>query len=96
MAVKFQNLQTKEIKEVPEGFSWTTFFFGFFSALFRGDIKWALVMFAVSFITIGISWLVFPFIYNKIYMKELLGKGFIPASEIDKLVIKKYGILIAD
>jgi hypothetical protein len=29
-------------------------------------------------------------------MKELLGKGFIPASEIDKLVIKKYGILIAD
>ena len=32
-------------KEVKVGFSWTVFFFGLFVPLFRGDLKWAAIMF---------------------------------------------------
>ena len=63
-------------KQVKEGFSWTTFFFGMFPALFRGDIKWAAIMFLCAWLTFGISWLVFPFIYNKLYIEELKLKGY--------------------
>lgn len=40
------NLQSPNagVKQVKVGFSWTTFFFGFFVPLFRGDIKWFLIM----------------------------------------------------
>jgi hypothetical protein len=64
------------IKPVKRGFSWTTLFFGFFPALFRGDLKWACIMFICAWITAGISLLVFPFIYNNIYENELREKGY--------------------
>ena len=63
-------------KDAPVGFSWTTFFFGLFPALIRGDFKWGLIMFAAGFITFGISWLVFPFIYNRLYIQSLLQQGY--------------------
>ena len=33
------------IKECPTGYSWTTFFFGFFVPAFRGDLKWGIIHF---------------------------------------------------
>jgi hypothetical protein len=71
-----ENPKTGQIKEAPVGFSWTTFFFGIFVALIRGDGKWAAIMFFAALLTFGLSWLVFPFIYNKLYLKDLLGNGF--------------------
>ena len=72
----FQHPVTKEIKEAPLGFSWTTLFFGIFVPLFRGDWKWAIISFLLAIITGGISWFIFPFFYNKLYVKELIKKGF--------------------
>ena len=71
-------LKSKEgvTKEAPVGFSWTTFFFGFFPALIRGDWVWALIMVAAGMVTFGISGFVFCFIYNRIYIQGLLKKGF--------------------
>lgn len=88
-------------KEVKVGFSWTTFFFAFFPALFRGDLKWAVIMFIISFsvgiFTLGfgawISGLIFSFVYNKIYIKELLEKGYRPSNEHDRAVLENNQII---
>ncbi|WP_160033837.1 DUF2628 domain-containing protein [Paenibacillus sp. An7] len=88
-------------KDVKVGFSWTTFFFGFFPALFRGDLKWAAIMFILSVIfasfTLGIgAWIcgiVFSFVYNKIYIKELLEKGYRPVNESDRAVLERNNII---
>ncbi|WP_404405066.1 DUF2628 domain-containing protein [Jeotgalibacillus malaysiensis] len=89
------------VKEVKVGFSWTTFFFGFFPALFRGDLKWALIMFILEAIlgsfTLGIgAWItgvVFSFTYNKIYIKELIEKGYTPVSHEDRAILQENDII---
>ncbi|SDS73502.1 hypothetical protein SAMN05444162_2148 [Paenibacillaceae bacterium GAS479] len=89
------------LKEVKLGFSWTTFFFGFFPALFRGDLKWAAIMFvaglAAGLFTWGIGlWvpgLIFSFIYNQMYIKELLEKGYYPINEHVEHQMRARGII---
>nr|WGD75880.1 DUF2628 domain-containing protein [Bacillus subtilis] len=88
-------------KEVKVGFSWTTFFFGFFPALFRGDLKWVAIMFIISValgsFTLGIggwvSGIVFSFIYNKLYIKELIEKGYRPANEESQAILERNQIV---
>lgn len=70
------NERTGQYKEVKEGFSWTVLFWGIFPPLFRGDWKWLLIMLILAFFTAGISNLVFPFIYNKLYINDLIEKGY--------------------
>ena len=84
------------IKEAKIGFSWTNFFFGAFVPAIRGDWKYAAIMVICSMITCGLSTLVFPFVYNKLYIKELLMKVFLIASESDRnLLIQKGSIVDA-
>ncbi|AWP29407.1 hypothetical protein PVOR_07870 [Paenibacillus vortex V453] len=88
-------------KQVKVGFSWTTLFFAFFPALFRGDLKWAVIMFILSAVfgsfTLGIgawiSGIVFSFVYNKIYIKEMLEKGYRPATEDARVVLESHRII---
>jgi len=75
-SIVFENPHNGAIKEAPVGFSWTVFFFGFFPPLIRGDWKWAVIMLLLAFLTFNLSSLVFMFIYNKLYIKELIGSGF--------------------
>jgi hypothetical protein len=87
-------------KEVKVGFSWTTFFFGFFVPLFRGDLKWAAIMFFGT-ILLGIATgiggavlgIVMSFVYNKIYIKELIEKGWKPVGEEDRLLLEEKNII---
>ena len=77
------------MKECVTGFSWTTFFFGLIVPLVRGDLKWAAILFVLCLVigipTFGIGGLivntVFAFFYNKIFIRNLMTRGFIPADE---------------
>ena len=73
MRVNLENPTTHQLKQVKVGFSWTTFFFGFWPALFRGDWKWfgiqlVIEIFLACFtygLGAGIVGIVFSFFYNK-------------------------------
>ena len=88
-------------KEVKVGFSWTVFFFGFFVPLFRGDLKWAAIMFfgtiLLGFATLGIGGgvlgIVMSFVYNKIYIKDLIEKGWKPVGEENRLLLEEKNII---
>jgi uncharacterized membrane protein YjjP (DUF1212 family) len=80
------------IKDGYYGFSWTTFFFGFFPALFRGDFITFIGAFVISVIigimTFGVGaffvGVVWAFMYNKYYTRKLLERGYVLAgSEAD-------------
>ena len=100
MKARLQN-EAGVTKEVKVGFSWTTFFFGFFPALIRGDLKWAAIMFITAAIagvfTFGFgAWIpgiIFSFVYNKIFIKDLLEKGYRPADEQTQNALQSRGII---
>jgi hypothetical protein len=58
------------------GFSWTTFFFGGFPALFRGQVLLGLIVIVINFVTLGIAGIIWAFFYNKSYTLGLLKKGY--------------------
>jgi len=74
--IYFQHPVTGNRREAPIGFSWTTFFFCLFPALVRGDWKWVIIMLLLVIPTFGLSWVVFPFIYNRLYIKDLVNEGY--------------------
>ena len=74
------------VKEAKIGFSFTAL---------RGDWKYAGIMLVCAIITSGISTLVFPFVYNKLYIKELLMKGFLPASDNDRNILVEKGFIVS-
>lgn len=92
MQLNLKQNQTGAVKQVKLGFSWTTLFFGFFVPLFRGDVKWFLIMIIVPLVTVGIAWIIFPFIYNKIYIKDLIDKGYIPADDYSRSQLQSKGM----
>ena len=67
---------TGQTREAPIGVAWTVLFFGCFPPLFRSDWKWAVIMCLAALFTYGLSSLVFMFIYNDLYMKDLMKDGY--------------------
>lgn len=100
MDVKLKN-EAGIVKEVKVGFSWTTFFFGFIPALIRGDLKRAVIMFVTALLaavfTLGFgAWIpgiIFSFVYNKIFIKGLLEKGYRPATQSDEATLEQQEII---
>ncbi|MFJ7850786.1 hypothetical protein ACIQZM_18120 [Peribacillus sp. NPDC097206] len=93
MKVNLKHPQTHMTKTVKVGFSWTVFFFSFFPALFRGDWKWGIIIFLASVVTFGFSGLIFMFIYNKIYLNELLKEGYLPADDHSATTLQDKGYI---
>ena len=77
------------IKEAPVGFSWTSLMFGAFVPLFRADWGWFFIMLVANVITWGLAGILFGFIYNRIYIQNMLKKGFKVKSYVgDKKLIE--------
>ena len=87
MATKIQlkHKETGVMKTGFYGYSWTTAFFGFLPALFRGDfitfIGGFIVGVIVSMLTFGLGMMVLSPIwgamYNKYYTTNLLNRGYV-------------------
>jgi hypothetical protein len=81
------------VKEVKVGFSWTTFFFGGFVAMFRGQwgevAKWIFL----NPITLGIWGICQCWTANKKTIINLIEKGYEPAGEEDKQLLVKRNII---
>jgi len=83
--VMLKHKDTGFIKKGLYGYSWTTFFFGAFPALFRQDFITFIGSFAVMIIigifTMGIgAWVamfVWAFLYNGYYTRRLLERGYV-------------------
>lgn len=82
------------IRTVKVGFSWTMLFFGFLVPLVRGDWKWVIISLVLDAVTCGLSWFVFPFIYNKVYIKGLIEKGWLPVNEAGAYAMSQKGIFV--
>lgn len=97
MRVKLENRYGAE-KQVKLGFSWTTFFFGIFTPMLRGDLKWTAIVFVTNFLlalfTYGIGNIFTPiffgYFYNKFYLKDLLAKGYTPTTELGDHAVNNY------
>jgi hypothetical protein len=76
LLITFENPNTGSIKEAPVGFSWTIFFFGVFPSIFRGDWRWAAIQMVCAIFTMNLSSVIFMFIYNKLYIKDLIRAGY--------------------
>lgn len=81
------------VKECKVGFSWTMLFFGMFVPLFRGDFKWTLLYLVISTFTMGLGVIILPFVYNKIYIRDLLDSGYAPSNASDREVLVHRGIV---
>lgn len=93
MVIKLKN-SNGMVKDCKVGYSWTTLFFGFFPALFRGDWKWALIQFVSELFTCYISSIIFSFIYNKLYINDLLSNGFVPVTEADRAILVQNNFIV--
>lgn len=75
-SIIFKNPNTGIMREAPVGYSWTTLFFSCLPALFRSDWKWAVIILIIQLCTLGLGAIVFSFIYNKLYIRDLINEGF--------------------
>lgn len=101
-AVQLKHSTTGLTKIGYFGFSWTTLFFGFFPALFRGDfvtfIGGFVVIVIVALITAGfgafVAMIIWAFMYNKYYTRKLIEKGYIlnDSAEINKQAAQALGL----
>ena len=72
-----KNPTTGEIVEAPVGFSFISLFFGPVDPLLRADWLYAAIFFVIFWFTLGVSNVVFAFIYNKLFIKDKIFKrGF--------------------
>lgn len=65
-------------KRIATGYSFKNFCFGCLYPLATGDYKGAGIQFALATITFGASWIVTPFVYNRIRLKRLIEDGYKP------------------
>ena len=93
--VMMKHPSTGIIKTGFYGFSWTTFFWGGFPALFRGQIVMGLLVIVLQILTFGFAGLIWAFFYNKKYTTDLLEKGYVYTDSPEKIAAAKIKLGVA-
>jgi len=93
MAIRLKHSSSGLLKKIPEGFSWTSLFFGWFVPIFRGDFKWCILWLIITIFTAGIGQIVMAFTYNKSYLKRMLEKGYIPEDDETMIKLTEKGLI---
>lgn len=78
------------------GFSWTTFLFGGFPALFRGDVILGLVVIILNLLTFWVAGIIWSFFYNKHFTHKLLEKGYSFAGTDSEIAAAKMALGIVN
>lgn len=99
MHVILVNKDGKSLKR-KVGFSWTTFFFLFFPALFRKDWTWFGILLALKILSVIIGYasgivlsIIFGLTYNKLNIQQLLKKGYKPKTLDMENILRKKGYI---
>ena len=87
--VNIKNPKTNQVKQVKAGFSWTVFFWGFLTPLFRDDWKWLIILLLIANVVLS-------FLYNKFYLRDKINEGWIPCDEASKSILLSKGIMFTD
>lgn len=88
-----------ERKKVKVGYSWTVLFFGWLVPIIRKDFKWFIIMFVAQIfvgmiavdIAVVVNIIMFA-IYNKMYINDLIAKGYRPTTYNAEKLLKSKGI----
>lgn len=81
------------VKELAVGFSWTTFFFGGWVVMFRGQWSEVAKWWFLNPLTLGIWGFVQCWTANKKTIVMYLEKGYEPVSESDQNKLKQRAII---
>ena len=95
-SIMMKHPNTGILKKGLYGFSWTTFFFGGFPALFRGDIIIGLIVIVLNCLTFCVAGIIWAFVYNKKYTLGLVEKGYIFSDTEEKNKEAKCALGIAE
>lgn len=95
----FKHPASEDFVITPVGFSWTTFFFGFLPAVVRGDFRWAGIQLSalipLAILTKGLGFVVpallFGFVYNKLYIRQLVNDGYAVSAWVSERGIDDLG-----
>jgi hypothetical protein len=86
---KMVHPNTNESVTVYSGFNWPSLFLGVFWFLAKELWQWALISFMVAACTLGLSWPVWGFFANDLYIKGLFRRGFLPDASVRKYLEKE-------
>lgn len=83
----------KLCKKAPIGFSWGVLLLGVVYSIIKKEWKWVIIQLGLDLVTFGLSRIVMPFFYNKLYVLDLLKKGFVPTTYYELECLAYEGIV---
>lgn len=90
-----------QFKTAKVGFNFPLLLFGMFYTIYKKDLKWTGIFLltalgAYIFAPLAILSFVYPFFYNKLYIKELLKQGYYPVENCHEKLIVAYNVVSLD
>jgi hypothetical protein len=79
----------KEPSDIFSGFNWPCLFFGSFWFAVKGMWFWTFGSGLLALLTLGASWIIFPFLANGMYRKHLRSQGWLTEEQTEGAPVPK-------